>query len=106
MSRLLGCMVLLVVLLLNTSGLQAADGKALFTAKCGQCHGNRIAKIDPAMYTAEQWQRFFDKNRHAMFCDLASRFTPEELKAIQAYLMNPSAAAAPPAAASNPPAQK
>jgi len=49
-----------------------------------------IVKIDPGIYIAEQWQLFFDENRHALFRDLGSRFTPDELKAIQAYLMNPS----------------
>ncbi|MEN6473242.1 MAG: c-type cytochrome [Syntrophaceae bacterium] len=69
-------------------GLYAADGKAVFTGKCLECHGvsGKGGKVAPGKYAVRQWQRFFSENRHARKLDINSMFTQDELDAVLEYL--------------------
>lgn len=88
MRTMVGLMVAAVVMLGMAPGLGAADGKAVFTTKCLQCHSGsgKGGKVQPGKYAVRQWQRFFQENRHARKLDISSRFTPAELEAAQEYL--------------------
>jgi len=96
-----GLVVAAALALVLAPGLYAADGKAVFTGKCLECHGASGAggKVLPAKYAVRQWQRFFDENRHARKMDISSRFTREELDAVLKYLTDHAADSEKPEAA-------
>jgi mono/diheme cytochrome c family protein len=83
------------------SGLYAADGKAVFTGKCLECHlgSGKGGKVVPGKFAALQWERFFNENRHARKFDIRSRFTPEEFDAVLEYLIKHAADSEKPEAA-------
>ena len=86
--RMRAGMIVAALVLCMAPGLYAADGKAVFTGKCLECHGvsGKGGKVLPGRYAVLQWQRFFRENRHARKLDISSRFTQEELDAVLEYL--------------------
>ena len=67
----------------------AADGEEILQDKCGQCHGDLKAAPDfsPAKYASTQWVRFFSRDKHSRKKDISGRFSKEELKAVEDYLV-------------------
>ena len=96
-----GLIVAAALALVLAPGLYGADGKAVFTGKCLECHGasGKGGKVLPAKYAVRQWQRFFSENRHARKMDISSRFTREELEAVLKYLTDHAADSEKPEAA-------
>lgn len=88
MRTMVGLAVAAVLALGLAPGLYAADGKAVFSGKCLECHGvsGKGGKVLPAKYAVLQWQRFFSEKRHARKLDISSRFTLDELDAVLEYL--------------------
>ena len=85
-------MVILAAFLL-CSGIisiaRAGDGKNIFMTKCGSCHraGGEAAAFAPSKYAAVQWQRFFEKDRHAEKKNIKDLIPPADLKDVQDYLV-------------------
>ena len=68
----------------------AAEGKDLFSEKCGQCHrpAGEGPVFAPTKYAGIQWERFFAKNKHKRKKDIGSVFSEDELKSIKQYLVD------------------
>lgn len=66
----------------------AEEGKDLFVSKCGQCHktGGSAPAFAPKMYAADQWKRFFEKDKHAKKKDIKGMISADEIKSITKYL--------------------
>lgn len=56
---------------------QSAEGKVLFDAKCGKCHG----LPDPAQYTSQEWRPIMQKMSYK------AQLTPEEKTSVMFYVM-------------------
>ncbi len=67
----------------------ASDGKVLFQQKCGKCHksGGEAASFAPTKYASLQWERFFERDKHARKKDISADFSSDELFAIKKYLV-------------------
>ncbi|MEL7370553.1 MAG: serine/threonine-protein kinase [Myxococcota bacterium] len=62
-------------------------GASLLGAKCNQCHGADVARVDPRKYTQVQWSRYFAYARHQRKAPLKGIVSTSELADIKAYLM-------------------
>ena len=67
----------------------ARDGAAVFETKCGRCHGSggEATGFSPVKYAASQWQRFFDRNKHARKKDISAEISSADMEAVKLYLM-------------------
>lgn len=83
--------VLAALLLIGTavSTAGAEEGKNLFLQKCGSCHraGGEAEGFAPTKFAGIQWERFFQKNRHASKKDITGILSPSDLAAVQDYLI-------------------
>jgi mono/diheme cytochrome c family protein len=84
-----------------TLSASSAQGRNLFISKCGQCHktGGEAGVFAPTKYASSQWERFFSRGLHKRKKDISGLFTPEELEAIERYLVNHAADSSQPEAA-------
>ncbi|MDY6853337.1 MAG: cytochrome c [Thermodesulfobacteriota bacterium] len=71
----------------------AEKGKVIFQTRCGACHkkGGDAPDFSPVKYAKAQWNRFFEKNRHARRMDISDKVSPSEMKTVKNYLMAHSA---------------
>lgn len=93
------CALIFSFFLTLTAG--SARGRNLFISKCGQCHktGGEAEPFAPTKYASMQWERFFSRSLHNRKKDISGLFTPEELEAIERYLVNHAADSSQPEAA-------
>jgi len=93
------CSVAFMFFLSLTAG--SARGRNLFISKCGQCHktGGEATVFAPTKYASSQWERFFSRSLHNRKKDISGIITPEELEAIEKYLVNHAADSSQPEAA-------
>ncbi len=80
-----------IVLIAGSISMVRADaGKNVFTNKCCSCHraGGEAAAVSPSKYAGIQWQRFFDKNKHAKKKDIQDQFSPADLAEVKDYLVS------------------
>ncbi|MCB9602595.1 MAG: cytochrome c [Sandaracinus sp.] len=66
----------------------ASSGARLASARCGSCHGSTAAALDPRRYTAEQWSRYFETDRHRRRAPLGDTFSVPQLADVKAFLMS------------------
>lgn len=83
---------ILAALFLTGSAISTAgadEGKNVFLQKCGSCHtsGGEAQGFAPTKFAGIQWQRFFEKNRHASKKDITGIFSPSDLAAVRDYLV-------------------
>lgn len=78
------------MLLAAISSSPAATGKALFAKKCLSCHNQsgEAPVITPAKYASIQWERFFNKQKHAKkFKDISGQVSEPESAQVLDFLI-------------------
>ena len=88
-------------MLLGAPALYGADGGEVFMDKCGSCHGSggEAPAFAPTKYASVQWQRFFERDKHARKKDISDKLSASEIAAVSAYLMQHAADSEQPEAA-------
>jgi len=65
----------------------AVRGRALFSSRCGKCHGRKVKVLSPARYTGRQWCRFFSRGKHRRKKPLMGHLSITQMADIKAYLI-------------------
>jgi serine/threonine protein kinase/mono/diheme cytochrome c family protein len=66
----------------------AAQGSAIFRARCNACHGKEAKTISARRYTSSQWSRYFASRRHSKDAPFRKRFSRRDLADVKAFLMS------------------